>query len=106
MYEHIVVFRFRSELSPDREQDLLSQLLSFQGRIPGIVSMSAGKNVTHETDNVHGFSLGLRITFEDRDALTAYGPHPVHQQFVASLGGILEQVVVVDYEFGSGSSRP
>ncbi len=106
MYEHIVAFKFRTELSASQEEGLLSQLLSFQGTIPGIVSMSAGKNVTHETDNVHGFSLGLRITFEDRDALLAYGPHPAHQRFVASLDGLLEQVVVVDYEIASGGGRP
>jgi len=106
MYEHIVVFRFRSELTPAQEDHLLSQLLSFQERIPGIVSMSAGRNATHETDNAHGFSIGLRITFEDKDALLAYGPHPAHQQFVASLSGLLEQVVVVDYEIAAGSARP
>jgi len=98
MYEHIVAFQFRTELSAAQEEDLLRQLRSFRGRIPGIVSMSAGRNATHETDNVHGFTLGLRITFEDREALLAYGPHPVHQQFVASLAGLLERVVVVDYE--------
>ncbi|HZG57078.1 Dabb family protein [Paenibacillus sp.] len=98
MYEHIVVFRFNQELSEDLEQDLLRQVKSFQERIPGIVSMSAGKNATHETENVHGFTMGLRITFESREALMAYGPHPVHQAFVRSLDGLLAQVVVADYE--------
>ncbi|TLS52327.1 Dabb family protein [Paenibacillus antri] len=105
MYEHIVVFKFRTELPAAQEESLLTQLRSFQGRIPGIVSMSAGRNVTHETENIHGFTIGLRITFEDHAALMAYGPHPAHQAFVASLDGLVDQVVVVDYEIGKETSR-
>ncbi|WP_274362941.1 Dabb family protein [Paenibacillus thermotolerans] len=97
MYEHLVVFKFNGNITPDKQQDLLDRLLSFRGRIPGIVDMSAGINVTEETENIHGYSLGLRVTFESLDALRAYGPHPVHQQFVKSLDGILENVVVADY---------
>lgn len=97
MFEHLVVFKFNANVTPAKQQELLDQLLSFKGRIPGIVDMSAGINVTEETDNIHGYTLGLRVTFEDREALRTYGPHPVHQQFVRSLDGILESVVVADY---------
>ncbi|MFC0215310.1 Dabb family protein [Paenibacillus chartarius] len=99
MYEHIVVFKFTSTVTPQQEEELLQQLLSFKGRIPGIVDLSAGLNVTEETGNRHGFSLGLRVTFDSLQSLREYGPHPVHQQFVSSLSGLLEQVVVVDYPY-------
>jgi hypothetical protein len=97
MYEHLVIFRFKQELSAEKKNELLESLLGFKGRIPGIADISAGYNVTEETNNIHGYSLGLRVTFESREALHAYGPHPVHQQFVKLLDGILENVVVVDY---------
>lgn len=97
MYEHLVVFRFRPDVPTAKQQELLDQLLAFRGAIPGIAQLTAGINVTEETGNIHGFSLGLRITFENQDALRAYGPHPIHQAFVRSLDGILEKVVVVDY---------
>lgn len=53
--------------------------------------------MTEEQENVHGYTLGLRVTFESQEALRAYGPHPAHQKFVSMLEGILENVVVVDY---------
>ncbi|WP_308638170.1 Dabb family protein [Paenibacillus silvisoli] len=97
MFEHLVIFKFNATVTPEREQQLVDKLLAFKGAIPGIVDLSAGRNITEETDNIHGFSLGLRVTFENRDALRAYGPHPAHQDFVKSLDGLLEQVIVVDY---------
>jgi hypothetical protein len=97
MYEHLVVFKFNSNITPPKQQELLNQLLGFQGRIPGIIDMSAGINVTDEKENVHGYTLGLRVTFDSLESLRSYGPHPVHKAFVKSLDGLLENVIVVDY---------
>ncbi|MBD2844050.1 Dabb family protein [Paenibacillus sp. IB182496] len=97
MYEHLVVFKFNTDIIPGKQQELLDQLLGFRGRIPGIIDISAGINVTEETDNIHGYTLGLRVTFDSLESLRSYGPHPAHQQFVASLDGMLDNVVVVDY---------
>jgi hypothetical protein len=97
MYEHLVLFKFNDSLTPKKEQELLEKLKAFKGRIPGIVELTAGINVTEEKENVKGYTLGLRVTFVDKDALIAYGPHPVHQDFVQSLPGVIEDVIVVDY---------
>ncbi|AHV97492.1 MULTISPECIES: Dabb family protein [Paenibacillus] len=97
MYEHLVVFKFNDGLTPAKQQELLDQLLALRDRIPGITDLSAGVNVTEETDNIHGYTLGLRVTFKDLESLRSYGPHPIHQEFVKSLDGLLENVVVVDY---------
>ncbi|MEF3308488.1 Dabb family protein [Paenibacillus sp. GYB004] len=97
MYEHLVSFRFKAPLTFEKERELLDALHSFRGNIPGIVELTAGINVTEETGNIHGYTLGLRVTFEDREALRLYGPHPLHQRFVQMLDGILDNVVVVDY---------
>jgi hypothetical protein len=97
MYEHLVVFKFNTNITPAEQQGLVDQLLAFRNRIPGILDISAGINVTEETGNIHGYTIGLRVTFEDLESLRAYGPHPVHQEFVKSLDGLLENVIVVDY---------
>ncbi|MED4603686.1 Dabb family protein [Paenibacillus validus] len=97
MFEHLVSFQFNEKYSPELEKQLLEVLLSFKDRIPGIVDLTAGVNVTEETEHMHGYTLGLRVTFEDREALRRYGPHPVHQQFVQLLDGIVENVIVIDY---------
>lgn len=101
MFEHLVVFKFKESISQDAEKNLLRMLLDFKGKkIPGIVDLSAGLNVTGEVENRHGYSLGLRVTFENMEALQEYGPHPVHQEFVSALDGLLDNVVVVDYPMG------
>lgn len=97
MYEHLVIFKFNAGVSEEKQQELVNQLLAFRGQIPGICEISAGLNVTEETENIKGFTLGLRVTFEDLDSLRNYGPHPVHQAFVKALDGILADVIVVDY---------
>lgn len=97
MYEHLVFFKFNDSLTPEKELELLEKLKAFKGVIPGIVQLTAGINVTEEKERIQGYTLGLRVTFEDKDALNEYGPHPAHQDFVQSLDGIIEDVIVVDY---------
>jgi hypothetical protein len=97
MIEHLVLFRFNERITKDKENELLTKLLGFKAKIPGIVHITAGINSTKELENQHGFTIGLRVTFQDEEALQQYGPHPVHQDFVQSLSGFLEQVIVVDY---------
>jgi hypothetical protein len=97
MFEHLVCFRFKEKLAAEKEQELIETLLAFRQQIPGIVELTAGSNVTEETDNVQGYTLGLRVTFQDRESLQQYGPHPAHQAFVQSLAGIIENVIVIDY---------
>ncbi|GGF98674.1 hypothetical protein GCM10010912_49220 [Paenibacillus albidus] len=97
MYEHLVVFKFNSKITPAKQQEFVDRLLSLRERIPGIVDLSAGINVTEESDKIQGYTLGLRVTFDHLESLRAYGPHPAHQEFVASLDGWVDDVIVADY---------
>ncbi|MGN7413445.1 Dabb family protein [Paenibacillus sp. SAF-068] len=97
MIDHLVVFKFNDKTTLAKQQEWVDQLLALQEQIPGIVALTAGINVTEETDRIQGYTIGLRVTFADQDALRAYGPHPAHQAFVASLDGWVEDVIVVDY---------
>jgi len=101
MYEHLVAFKLNDKITTVKQQELVAQLLALQEQIPGIVDLTAGINVTEETDHIQGFTLGLRVTFEDQEALRAYGPHPAHQAFVASLNEWVDNVIVVDYPIPS-----
>lgn len=97
MYEHLVVFKFNEKYKQDQGERLVQALLALKEQIPGIVAITAGVNQTEETENIHGYTLGLRVTFADQEALRKYGPHPAHRQFVDLLEGIIDNVVVVDY---------
>jgi hypothetical protein len=99
MVEHIVAFKFNENYTPEKGKLLVETLLAFKGRIPGIIDITAGLNVTEESSSIHkqGYQLGLRVTFEDQEALRQYGPHAVHQHYVSLLDGIIDNVVVIDY---------
>lgn len=97
MYEHMVFFKLKESTSREKEQDLLEMLLALKGKIPEIAELTAGFNKTEETDKQQGYSLGLRVTFESKQALDEYLPHPAHQEFVSAVQKEAEDVVVVDY---------
>lgn len=97
MYEHMVFFKFNENLTAEKEKELLHKLTSLKEAIPGIVELTTGLNVSDERENIKGYTLGLRVTFENKSALDAYGPHPAHQDFVQSLEGVIADVIVVDY---------
>jgi hypothetical protein len=97
MYEHLVSFKFKEELSASKEKELLNALYALPTAISGIVELTAGCNETTETGNIQGYTLGLRVTFADQQSLLAYGPHPAHQSFVSMLDGLIENVIVIDY---------
>lgn len=97
MYEHLVSFKFKEKLSASKEKELMDVLYALPAEIPGIVDLTAGCNETTETGNIQGYTLGLRVTFTDRQSLLAYGPHPAHQNFVSMLDGLLDNVIVIDY---------
>ncbi|MGG4145299.1 Dabb family protein [Paenibacillus algorifonticola] len=65
--------------------------------MPGIAYLTAGRNITNETERQQGYTLALRITFKDQAALETYGSHPVHQEFVSLLDGVIDNIIVADY---------
>jgi hypothetical protein len=97
MVEHLVAFKFNRILETGEEQSILEQIRGLKDQIPGIVELSAGRNETEELENIHGFTLGLRVLFTGKEALRNYGPHPAHQALVGRIVGMLGQVVVVDF---------
>jgi hypothetical protein len=97
MVEHLVLFQFNELITPEKEEELVQKLLSFKGRIPGLVEITAGLNVTEEIDKEQGYRLGLRATFENQEALRAYATHPVHEEFHQLLKDVVKNVIVADY---------
>ena len=73
MVEHIVLFKMKSESTQGEKEKLFSMLRGLEGKIEGIVSLSAGESFT---DRHQGYTIGLVVRFVDREALERYGPTP------------------------------
>ncbi|WP_217595807.1 Dabb family protein [Cohnella sp. GbtcB17] len=99
MFEHIVLLKFKPNVSTEVKEDAVKRAHDFKGKIPGVVGLSAGINITEEVEHAQGFTLGIRVTFEDQPACRDYIQHPLHQQFLQFIGPFVDGIVVMDYSF-------
>lgn len=97
MFEHIVLLKLKPDASIVEQENAVKRAHDFKGNIPGIVDLSAGINVTEETEHAQGFTLGIRVTFENQQACRDYLQHPLHHNLLQSIGPFVEGIVVVDY---------
>ena len=95
MLTHIVIWKYRAEVSQEKREEHVALLRSLEPLIPQIESFSVGFDVLHLA---RSYDTGLVATFRDRAALDVYTEHPEHQK-VAALGReISAQVASVDFE--------
>ncbi|MCR2805420.1 Dabb family protein [Paenibacillus soyae] len=102
MFEHIVLLKFKPDVSIEVKESAIKRAHGFKGSIPGIVGLSAGINVTEEIEHMQGFTLGIRVTFENQQACREYIQHPLHQELLQSIGLLVEGIVVMDYPIAEG----
>lgn len=82
--EHMVWIKFNDGVEPARMQQHLDKLQALQGRVPGVQRIVTGTNFT---DRANGYTHGLMVTLDDRDALDTYASHPEH----VAVAGALKQ---------------
>lgn len=84
MIRHIVLIRFRSEVSEARIAALFDELHQIEGKLPGLLGITSGRSESPEQmerDYMHGFVAD----FADWDGLQAYQDNPEHQVLGAKL---------------------
>jgi hypothetical protein len=95
MLTHIVIWKYRAEVSQDKREEHVSMLRGLLSFIPEIERFEVGFDVLHLA---RSYDTGLVATFRDRAALDLYTEHPEHLK-VAALGReISEHVASVDFE--------
>ena len=95
---HVVSFKFKEGTKNEEIEKLQNSFLVLKDKIPGVLSISGGKNNSPEKLN-KGFSHCFIITFLNDQARKEYLPHPEHQEFVSQLRPIMEDVFVIDFSF-------
>ena len=91
--EHMVWLTPKAGVSDDKMAEILASISALT-HIPGVLSISAGQNVT---DRANGATHGVLVTLERADDLPAYLNHPDHQ----AAGVVLREhceVLALDYE--------
>lgn len=89
MLLHIFGLRWKPDTTQRKKDDALSAIRAFPEKIPGILALHAGFNVS---DRSQGYETIGVLNFENQEALQAYLVHPAHEAFVDSVAGFIEAV--------------
>lgn len=92
--QHIVWLRPKPGTKAEALDALLEEVRGLVGEVPGILGVSAGRNIT---DRAQGCTHGAVITLENAEALQPYLTHPRHQEVGGKLREAAE-LLVFDYE--------
>lgn len=80
MIDRIILVKFGGQTTEDQLNEIADRFKALKQHLTGVVEVNAGINFS---DNNKGYQLVLRVRFEDRAALDAYGPNPHHQAVAA-----------------------
>ncbi|MBK8439063.1 MAG: Dabb family protein [Rhodobacter sp.] len=99
MIRHIVLIRFRADVSEPTIAAIFADLRAIHGKVPGLIDIRAGKSESPEQIE-RGYLHGFTVDFDGWPALAAYQDHPDHRRvgaaLVAHAEGGLDGILVFD----------
>jgi len=95
MVVHIVMIKFKSSTAKEQIEDIKNRLENLVNLIEPLKTMEVGLNFK-ESDRA--MDLVLTSTFDSKEGLEIYAPHPEHQKVVKDIKELGEYTRVVDYE--------
>lgn len=96
-YRHIVMFKFKDNAAAEKVTAVVEAFKALPKKLPAIKAFEWGTNVSPEKHD-QGFTHIFTLTFENKEALEKHYLHePAHKEFGASLGPVLDKVLVLDY---------
>lgn len=108
MIRHIVLIRFRPEVTEATILAIFADLCALVGQVPGLIDLQAGRSASPE-DIERGYMHGFTADFTDAAALAAYGTHPAHVRAAAEIEENAvdgrEGVLVLDLPFAANAAR-
>lgn len=98
MLRHIVLLKLKEDTTEEQLEEMVENLKALKDKIPGIISVSAGRNSSPE-DRDLGFNYCFLIDFENAEARNNYLPHPEHKKVGKEyVRPIAAEILVFDYE--------
>lgn len=94
MLAHIVVWKYKDEISPETREEHRTKLRNLKNVIAELVDLQVGADVLHLA---RSYDTGLVATFKDINGLDAYTVHPTHQEAATMGKEIAAHVVSVDF---------
>jgi hypothetical protein len=99
MIRHIVLIRFRPDVSETVIAGIFADLHAIKAVLPGVLAITSGRSESPENIE-RGYMHGFVADFADWEALAAYQAHPDHKavgaRLVAHAVGGLDGILVLD----------
>ena len=96
MIEHIVLFRWKPEATPEQIAGVIAALRGLKDQVPGVLTLACGADFS---GRAQGYTHALVARFPDRAAFDAYGPHPAHRAVIETwIVPILAEALDFDFE--------
>ena len=99
MIRHIVLVKFKSDISEAQIADIFAELHEIKAQIPGVLDITAGRSESPEQIE-RGYMHGFVVDFTDWEALQTYQDHPDHKvlggKLVANAVGGIDGILVFD----------
>ena len=95
MIRHVILFKFRPDVSKEAKEKAISGLKNLETQIPDIKEWSIGVQALPST---RAYDIAQISGFENIEALQRFRNHPAHLKSRDYLATIADWVVV-DYEF-------
>ncbi len=92
--QHVVLFKFPAELTPDVEAEMFEHVRRWPETIPGLTGLRLGRDVSGRSG---GYQYLLLTEFESEDAHRAYYSQPAHQAFSDWVFARQCEVIRMDY---------
>lgn len=94
--QHIVLFKFKLETTPEKLKEILAAFEALPSKIKEIKGFQWGTNNSPE-GHAHGLTHAFILTFDSEKDRDAYLPHPAHKEFGTIVGPWIADLTVVDF---------
>ncbi|MDI7861706.1 Dabb family protein [Rhizobiaceae bacterium n13] len=102
MIRHCVFIHFKPSVTEHEKAGLYAEIAGLKSRMPGLVGVHVGRNVSPETGMDKGYSEGFMVDFDGPAARDAYLADSEHRltgdRIVAAAEGGLRGIIVYDLE--------
>lgn len=96
MIKHIVFWKIKEDLDFDGVfEEMKIRVDGMNGKIPGLVHVELGRDFNNSE---FAYDVALYSELENKDALSTYQDHPVHQLVKEFIGAVTDARAIVDYE--------
>ncbi|KAG2155886.1 stress responsive A/B barrel domain-containing protein [Suillus bovinus] len=93
---HIVLYKFKPEVTPEQRQSVRDCISALPSQIPAIQSLVTGETVFNAFG--HGYDEGAIFLFENQVKLNEYRPHKAHLDYQGFASPLMEGLLIFDIE--------